>query len=68
MNPNDFKHFNMSFRIVPTIGKNPFAQADAYKHTQHIEAGRPIFPEPAEPENMDCSDALAVIASIKAGL
>lgn len=66
MNPEDVNRY--TFTIVPTIGKNPWAVQTAYKHKQYIEQGRPVMPEPTEPDIVDCSDALAVIASIKANL
>lgn len=66
MNPEDVKRY--TFQIVPTVRKNPFAQDSYYKYEKYIEEGRPVLPEVSEPENMDCSDALAVIASIKAKL
>lgn len=66
MNPEDVKRY--TFNIVPTIRKNPFAQTNYYKHEQYIEEGRPVIPEVTEPENLDCTDALAVIAGIKAKL
>lgn len=46
MNPNEFNHLNMSFRIVPTVRKNPYAQKSAYKFKQYIEEGRVELPEP----------------------
>ena len=66
MNPEDIKRY--TFRIVPTIGKNPWAIQTVYKHNEYIEQGRPVMPEAEEPAEFDCSDALAVIASIKAKL
>ena len=54
--------------LIPTISKNPYQQNRYYRFAQYIEPGRPTVPEPAEPENMDCSLALSVIANIKAGL
>ena len=68
MNPDAFNHLNMSYTIVPTIRKNPFAIKSDYKFTQYVEEGRPVLPEVSEPEIVDCSDALSVIASIKAKL
>ncbi len=63
------EYFNFgSWRIVPTIGKNPFAQPSNYKFTEYVEPGLPTMPEPVEPAEFDCSDALAVIANIKAKL
>ena len=57
MNPEDVKRY--TFRIVPTIRKNPFAQADAYKHKEYIEEGRPTgLPEP----EMDVTEAKNLIA------
>lgn len=66
MNPEDVKRY--TFRIVPTIGKNQWAIQTMYKHNEYIEQGRPVMPEAEEPAEFDCSDALAVIASIKAKL
>lgn len=62
-------YFNLgTFRIVPTIGKNPWATQTAYKHSEYVEQGLPTMPEAEEPAEFDCSDALAVIANIKAKL
>jgi len=64
MNPEDVRRY--TFRIVPTIRKNLFAQSDYYKHEQYAEEGLPTGVNTEE--KMDCSDALAVIANIKAKL
>ena len=61
MNPEDVKRY--TFRIVPTIRKNPFAMKTEYRYEQYVEEGVPEVPE-----QLDCSDALAVIANIKAKL
>lgn len=69
MNPDSFKNINMSYTIVPTVRNGKYIVKDNnYKFAQYIEEGRPTLPETTEPENMDCSDALAVIAGIKSKL
>jgi len=65
MNPEDFKHLNMTFTIVPTVRNGRYIIKDSYKYTSYTEQGRPVIPEP---EITDCSEALAVIAKIKGGL
>ena len=66
MNPEDVKRY--TFRIVPVIRNNPFEQKSSYRFEMREDMERPVFVAPAEPENMDCTDALAVIATIKAKL
>jgi hypothetical protein len=57
MNPEDVKRY--TFRIVPTIRKNPFAQHDSYKYTDYAEEGRPTgLPEP----EIDVTEAQALLA------
>ena len=68
MNPDDFKHLNMTFALVPTIRNGRYIIKDTYKYKSYTEQGRAVFPETPEPEITDCSDALSVIAKIKGGL
>ena len=57
MNPEDVKRY--TFRIVPTIRKNPFAQQNPYKYTEYTEEGRPTgLPEP----EIDVTEARALLA------
>ena len=52
--------FNLgTFRIVPTIRKNPFAQQNSYRYTDYAEEGRPTgLPEP----EIDVTEAQALLA------
>lgn len=56
MNPEDVKRY--TFRIVPTIRKNPFAQDSYYKYEQYIEEGRVELPEP----EIDVTEARDLLA------
>jgi hypothetical protein len=57
MNPEDVKRY--TFRIVPTIRKNPFAQQNSYRYTDYVEEGRPTgLPEP----EIDVTEARALLA------
>ena len=62
MNPEDVKRY--TFRLVPTIRKNPFSQDNYYKFSEYVEEGLPVLPE----TEMDCTEAQSVIAMIKAKL
>lgn len=64
MNPEDVKRY--TFRIVPTIRKNLFAQPSYYKFDQYVEEGLPTGIDTNE--KLDCSEALEVITNIKAKL
>jgi hypothetical protein len=72
MNPEDVKRY--SFKLVPTISKNPWAIQTAYKHKEYIETGRAAIEELTESlieeqlKTENFSDADSVIASIKAQL
>lgn len=65
MNPNGFNHLNMSFTIAQTIRKpSPYqVQGNYYKFVDRVEEGLPFIPEP---DIKDFSEALDVIARIKA--
>ena len=56
------------WKLVPTINNSVWAVKPAYKSDEYIEPGLPTLPETPEPEITDCSDALGVIANIKAKL
>lgn len=57
MNPEDVKRY--TFRIVPTVRKNPFAQSNSYRYEQYVEEGRPTgLPEP----EIDVTEARDLLA------
>ena len=62
MNPEDVKLY--TFRIVPTVRRNPFEQKSFYRFEEYVEPGCPTIPD----AELDCTEAQAVIARIKAGL
>ena len=56
MNPEDVKRY--TFRIVPTIRKNPFAQSNSYRYEQYVEEGRVELPGP----ELDVTEARDLLA------